>query len=308
MSAPLVVGGLAGPLARLRVYLGEMYPVPQRLAMAAVISVSLATVFAHLHGLEARWLSAATLLGTWAVFAFLLVLRLMDELKDLEVDRVLLPERPLPSGRVRESDLTGALGVVAALFVGAHAAAGPALGTATLTLGYAVLMLHWFFVPERMRPDLPLTLATHTPVIPLLLLHLVTLFANAGGLGPRDVRWPAVLALVGSCWAGFFAWEIARKIRAPGEETAYVTYSRLLGPRGAVMLAASAQTLSVGLGLWLWARHELSPAFAVLATAGYLVAVGGHVRFLRAPGPGTSRLRPFAEVQVFGLLLGGVLA
>ena len=305
MSTSLV---LDGPLARLRLYLGEMYPVPQRLPMAAVISVSLATVLARLQGLEVQRVSTTTLLGTWAVFAFLLVLRLMDELKDVEVDRALFPERPLPSGRVRESDLTGALVVVATLFVGAHAGAGPALGTATLVLGYAVLMFHWFFVPERMRPHLPLTLATHTPVIPLLLLHLVTLFTSASGLGARDVPWPAVLVLVGSCWAGFFAWEIARKIRAPEEETAYVTYSHLLGPRGAVMLAASAQTLSVGLGLWLWARHGLSPAFAILAGAGSLIALGGHLRFLRAPGPGTSRLRPFAEVQIFGLLLGGVLA
>jgi hypothetical protein len=74
------------------------------------------------------------------------------------------------------------------------------------------------------------------------------------------------------------------------------------------MLTASAQTLSVGLGLWLWARHGLSSAFGILAGAGYLIALGGHLRFLRAPGPETSGLRPFAEVQVFSLLVGGVLA
>ena len=84
---------------------------------------------------------------------------------------------------------------------------------------------------------------------------------------------------------------------------------RVVGAKGhEIDLAASAQALSVGLGLWLWARHGLSPAFAVLAGAGFLVALGGHLRFLCAPGPGTSRLRPFAEIQVFGLLLGGVLA
>lgn len=295
-------------VARLRLYLGEMYPVPQRLLAAAVVSVSLATLLARLHGLEVQRLSIGTLRGAGAVFAFLLVLRLMDELKDVEVDRALFPERPLPSGRVRESDLAGALVVAAALFVVVHAGAGPALGTAALTLGYAGLMFRWFFVPGAMRPHLPLTLATHTPVIPLLLLHLVTLFATTSGLSVVDVRWPPVLAVVGSCWAGFFAWEIARKIRAPGEETAYVTYSRLLGPKGAVALAASAQTLSLGLGLWLWARHGLSPTFLVLAVGGSLVALFGHLRFLRAPGRATSRLRPFAEAQVFGLLLGGVLA
>ena len=43
------------------------------------------------------------------------------------------------------------------------------------------------------------------------------------------------------------------------------------------------------------------PALPGLAKRDILLA-------LCAPGPGTSRLRPFAEVQVFGLLLGGVLA
>lgn len=308
MSVPAILASGAGALARLRLYLGETYPLPQRLGAAALVSVSLATVLARVHGLEVRWLSPATLLGAWAVFAFLLVLRLMDELKDVEVDRTLFPERPLPSGRVRESDLAGALAVVATLFLAAHAGAGPALDTATFTLGYGILMFRWFFVPGLMRPNLPLTLATHTPVIPLLLLHLVTLFVTTNGLAAGEVEWPAVLVLVAGCWAGFFAWEIARKIRAPEEETAYVTYSRLLGVEGSVALAASAQTLSVGLGLWLWARYGLSPAFVIPAAGGYLVALWGHLRFLRAPGPETSRLRPLAEAQVFGLLLGGVLA
>ncbi len=308
MSALAPVAGVREPAARLRAYLGEMYPVPQRTAAAVLVSVSLAMQLARIHGLEAQPLSSATLLGAWAVFAFLLTLRLMDELKDVEVDRALFPRRPLPSGRVLESDLSAALAVSAALFVGAHAAAGPALGTAVITLGYAVLMFRWFFVPHRMRPSLPLTLATHTPVIPLLLLHLVAVFAATRSLGVRDLHGPAVLALVLALWTGFFAWEIARKIRAPEEETDYVTYSRLLGTRGAVALAASVQTLSLGLGLWLHARYGFSWAFLPPAVGGYLIALAGHARFLRAPGPTTSRLRPFAEAQVFGLLLGGVLA
>jgi 4-hydroxybenzoate polyprenyltransferase len=216
-----------------------MYPVPQRSVAALLVSASLARQLARIHGLGPGALSKATLLGAGAVFTFLLTLRLMDELKDVEVDRALLPGRPLPSGRVLESDLAGGLAVSASLFVGLHVTSGPALATAVIALGYAALMFRWFFVADRMRRSLPLTLATHTPVIPLLLLHLVAVFAATRGLSIRDLRGPAVLALVLAGWAGFFAWEIARKIRAPEEETAYVTYSRLLGPRGAVALAVS---------------------------------------------------------------------
>jgi 4-hydroxybenzoate polyprenyltransferase len=308
MSALVAVARAHGSAARLRAYLREMYPVPQRTGAALLVSASVATQLARIHGFEDRPLSTVTLLGAWGVFTFLLTLRLMDELKDVAVDRSLFPGRPLPSGRVLESDLAGTLAVSASLFVGAHAFSGPALGTAVIALGYAVLMFRWFFVPDRMRRSLPLALATHTPVIPLLLLHLVAVFSVTHGLGVRDLHGLAVAALVLAVWAGFFSWEIARKIRAPEEETAYVTYSRLLGARGAVALAASAQTLSLGLGLWLFARHGFSPAFVPPAVGGYLIALGGHVRFLRAPSPTTSRLRPFAEAQVFGLLLGGALA
>jgi 4-hydroxybenzoate polyprenyltransferase len=285
-----------------------MYPVAPRAAAAVLVALSFATQLARLHGLEARPLSTATWLGAGAVFSFLLTLRLMDELKDVDVDRALFPDRPLPSGRVRESDLAAALAVSISLFVAAHVFSGPALASAVVVVGYAALMFRWFFVPDRMRPNLPLTLATHTPVIPLLLLHLVVVFAVWRGLEVRHLHAPAVAALVISGWAALFAWEIARKIRAPEEEDAYVTYSRLLGTHGAVALAASAQTLSVGLGLWLFHHCGFSSAYLLPAVGGYLVALGGHARFLRSPSPATSRLRPFAETQVFGLLLGGVLA
>jgi 4-hydroxybenzoate polyprenyltransferase len=307
VSAPLAPVRAARSLDRLGVYLAEMYPVPQRAAAALLVALGLTIPVARLHGVESSALSPATLLSAWAVFTFLLVLRLMDELKDVEVDRALFPERPVPSGRVLESDLSAALVVVVGLFLGAHLVAGAALGTAVFVLAYALLMSRWFFIPERMRPDLPLTLATHTPVIPLLLLHLVATFAAVNGLPLGGLRWSAVLPLVASLWAGFFAWEIARKIRAPEEETGYVTYSRLRGMKGSVALAAAAQTLSLGLGLWLGARHGFPPAFVVPAVGGYLIALGGHLRFLSAPGPATSRLRPSAEAQVFGLLLGGAL-
>jgi 4-hydroxybenzoate polyprenyltransferase len=285
-----------------------MYPLPQRALGAVLIYASLASQLARIHGRELGWSSGQLVLGSWAVFAFMLTLRLMDELKDLETDRELFPSRPLPSGRVRESDVSGLLRLVAALFLVGHVAAGWALATAGVALAYAFLMFRWFFVPERMRPDLPLTLATHNPVIPLLLLHLVTLFCAMNRLPLEEIRWSSVLVLVGAYWAGLFAWEIARKIRAPEQEDEYVTYSRLLGPTTAVAVAAGAQTTGVAAGLVLFAWHAFSPAFLVPLIAGYLVALAGHVRFLIARGPKTSRLRPFAEALLFGVFLGGVLA
>src|SRR5258706_2070510 len=273
---------------RMRVYLGEMFPVPRRRLMAVLLYASVAKVLARVH----QWSLAPTLrelvLGSGSVFATMLVLRLMDELKDAEVDRRLFAWRPLPSGRVLESDLRLALALVSAVFVAAHLGQGLALWTALGVLGYATLMRRWFFLHEVMRPRLLLTLAIHNPVIPVLLLHLVVIAAEARGRGLADLDGGALLPVIVIYWAPVFAWEIARKIRSPGEEDAYVTYSRLFGPAGAVLLVAAAQTLALGLGLRLGPLHGLHPAGLACAGGGWALAPAAHLRFLLRPHPGTA--------------------
>lgn len=297
-----------GFASRMRVYLAEMYPIPLRLLTAALVSFSFMTILERIHGLSGPGFSPSRLLGSWSVFGLMLILRLMDELKDAEVDRALFPDRPLPSGRVLEEDVRLSLAVAAALYVPAHAGAGVASWSAGAVLVYAALMFRWFFIPGVMRERLGLTLATHTPIIPLLLLHLLVLFAVEQGLRPSQIRWSPSLLAVGLYWALVFAWEISRKIRSREEENAYVTYSRLLGPNGAVLLAATAQTLALAAALYLVGAHRLSWAFAVALAAGWIAALRDHARFLLRPGPQTSSLRPSAEASLFGALVGGCLA
>jgi 4-hydroxybenzoate polyprenyltransferase len=292
----------------MRVYLAEMLPVGPALVMAFLASFSLTTVLARLHGAPPRLASPYTILGGASVFGVMLILRLMDELKDRDVDRALFPQRPLPSGRVLEEDIRFSLGGVAVLYLVVNAWAGIALVSAAIVLAYAFLMFRWFFVPELMRPRLRLTLVTHTPIVPLLLLHLLVLFAVGHGMGLGAIRWiPSLLAVV-LHWLPLLGWEISRKIRSREEEDAYVTYSRLVGPAGAVTLAALAQALALALGLGLCLESGLSPRFALGLVAGWGAALGAHVRFVLHPSPATSRLRPFAETDVVCAFIGGCLA
>jgi len=296
----------AGFISRMSLYLAEMHPVGPRLLAALLASTSFLTILGRIHGVPVT--ARVFLLGAASVFGLMLILRLMDELKDVAVDRALFPSRPLPSGRVLEEDIAFSLAVVIALYLSVHGGAGYAFGSAAAVLGYAFLMFHWFFVPDFMRPRLFFTLATHTPIIPLLLLHLLVIFAATRDMEPGQIRWASSLLLVGAYWALFFAWEISRKVRSREEEDAYVTYSRLLGPRGAVLLAFGAQSLAFCAGLHLVRMHGLCSALAVGLGSGCALALLGHVRFLLRPDRRTSRLGAFAEANIFCVLLGGCLA
>jgi 4-hydroxybenzoate polyprenyltransferase len=284
-----------------------MYPLPLRIVTATLLGASFTRLLARAHRDTFAVFSAGTARAAAAVFALALVLRLMDELKDRDVDRALFPSRPLPSGRVRVSDIVACIGLAVLAWIALHVGSGPAALSAAAVLAYALLMFRWFFAPGWMRPRLLATLATHTPVVPLLLLHLTLLFATSRSSG-GPLHPGAVALLVGQYWAAVFGWEIARKIRAPEEEDEYVTYSRLLGRGGAVALAATAQTASVAAGVALTASVGLRPAALVFLFIGLTLCGFVYARFLVRPVAAHSRLRPFAEAFSLATCTWGLLA
>jgi 4-hydroxybenzoate polyprenyltransferase len=284
-----------GYLGRMRVYLAEMYPIPQRLIFAAAFYASFASFLMSIHGIEASLLTPHTLTGIWSIFAFMLILRLMDELKDREIDRQLFSERPLPSGRVLEKDIVASLIAVILLFVLANLWTGRALWMALILLAYSLLMFRYFFIPRILRKYLLLNLITHNPVTAILLGYVVVLFSVEHGLALARIDCSRTALLIVMYWSVLFAWEISRKIRAPEEENDYVTYSRILSPAGAVALALGAQTVAFAIGITLYWALALSWLFPAILAAGYARTVMAHVRFLREPSPATSTLKPYAE-------------
>ena len=301
-----------GFLTRMRIYLREMYPPAPRLASAALVTASVMVLMARIHGLRPALISTWALLGVWNIFALLLILRLMDELKDRELDRALFRERPLPSGRVREADIAWSLAAMCVLFLAPNAASRPALLAAAAVLAYAFLMFKYFFAPAYLRAHLLANLATHNPIVALMQLELVAVFSAGAGLAWKDIDWPSVLPAVAMNWAMFFAWEVSRKIRSRQEENAYVTYSRIFGPAGAAAVTGAAQTVTLVLALAFCLSLGFSAAAYALLGAGYALTVTGLLRFFLRPGPSTSKLRPFAEAYILfvlaALTVGGLLA
>lgn len=167
-----------GFLPRLQTYLAEMFPVWRHLFLAALLYLSSAGLLRRIHDLPLGLLRTSTLVGICSVFSLLLMLRLMDELKDKEIDRALFPHRPLPSGQVLEADIRLALGAVIALYLAVNLLISGALWSALGVLGYALLMFRYFGIPRVLRKYLLLNLATHNPIVPIILLHLLVLLTG----------------------------------------------------------------------------------------------------------------------------------
>jgi 4-hydroxybenzoate polyprenyltransferase len=296
-----------GFVSRMRVYLAEMYPIPRLLGTWALIYFGFTTILARINGVQLHLFSWNAAAGIATLLLFGLNLRLMDELKDRDIDQELFRDRPFPAGRVLESDIKFSLGATIALILIVNAWMGKALLMALVLLGYSFLMFRFFFIPAILRRYLLLALATHNPVVALTLLYVVVVFTVGHGLPLAGIHWPQTLLLLLMFWSMLFAWEVARKIRSPEEENAYVTYSRILGRSGAVLLAGGSQTISFGIGLYFTISLPLSPLFLAVLMIGYGRTFWAYLRFLVDPSPLTSKLKPYAEQYTLATALAGLL-
>lgn len=283
-------------IKRMRVYFAEMFSIPQHALLAFLIYLSIAVFAGWVQQEAVAFVSWDTLLGAWSVFGLWLVLRLMDEIKDEDIDRELFPHRPVPSGRVSKADIKRTLASAMILYLGAHVFAGVALWTALFVLGYSVLMFKRFFAPQVLRRSLIITLVSHNPIVPLMLAQCFVVFAVDHGIALNELHLDLIVPFIVMLWLPLLAWELARKIRSPEEETAYVTYSRLFGYVGAVLLTGGVQTTAFCVGLYFWSRFSLSWTYLGILIFGLGLTYLGYLRFVLHPSPETGKLKYYAVV------------
>jgi 4-hydroxybenzoate polyprenyltransferase len=269
-----------------RTLLRERAPLPAMLALGAAQALSSWAVS------RVAFRMAPLVAGTLGIAALLVLLRLMDEVKDIAKDRVAHPERPLPRGLLTEAAVRRAItggtivlliasGIVAATFGAAPAVA------AFAGLGWAGLMYREFGAPRVLARNAFAYGLTHQLV--LLPMYAFTVLLWSPGATAPSVWWA-----LGGVGAGF-AFEIARKLdpeALPILGTYLVRHGRgatltaLVLALGLVTLAALPLCVAalvwpavaiVGLALWSYiVRVSRSMDSAVVA------APGAHARVARA--------------------------
>ncbi len=292
-------------LRRLAVYLIEMAPPWVVLPAGALHFVAIELGLQALAGREPLVVSWRSALGALGVVLFQLALRAQDELKDLETDRALAAAgdpkyaaRALVIGRVLPSDLAFVRWSALALLVPVSALLGAWALAALAGVGALVwASFHWFFLPQ-MKQNLLLAVATHNPLAAAISAWCVA--ACVPEVGPPS---PLAALLVIALWAPVAAWEVARKVRAPEDETAYSTYSKILGPTVAGVLPGAFVGLSAGAFAAVGAVAGLPQSFALgLSLAAGVPGVASLLFVLR---PTRARARLQRPVELYALVAGG---
>jgi 4-hydroxybenzoate polyprenyltransferase len=217
-------------VARWLKYLAERSP-PAALLLI-VGGVSLSGVW--MGGARVRGGMLALVAG--GLWLFLVVARLMDELKDHDKDRLAHPERPLPRGLIAVDEARRAVALGAAVGLGYAAmvalVAGPQAGALyAAAIAYLWLMYREFYLGAELQRRTVLYALSHQLVVFPLYAFAISVPSPAAALARPGLAY--VLANVGAS----MAYEIARKLDL-GAHPALRTYAAIFGPTRAALLAA----------------------------------------------------------------------
>ena len=253
-------------LKRLRIYCKEMYPILPRLGLGYLIAGEIYFIVLLNHGVTwpTIWASICARHGIqelilgFTVFSFLFWLRIADDFKDYELDCRLFAHRPLPSGRVTKKDLRIFLCILIPVTLALNFIFMKNRWFCAILYTYGSLMAIWFFQKYKIQKSLPLALVTHNPVQFIMNVYIISFAVIQYKIRAVD------LINVFACFTLYFPalyWEVSRKIRAPQDETEYVTYSKLFGYKKATNFAMFVVLIDICTNFVLvWNLSKLSVA------------------------------------------------
>lgn len=220
-------------LKRLNIYFKEMYPIIPRLILGFLVAMEIYFIVLLNQGVTTFDLGIQELILGFTIFSFLCWLRIADDFKDYELDCRLFAHRPLPSGRVTKKDLKIFVSILIVFTLCINFIFMPFKHFifCIILYTYGSLMAVWFFQKHKIQKSLPLALLTHNPVQMIINLYILSFVIMKYNL--QIFTLPNIMALF-TLYFPALIWEVSRKIRAPKEETEYVTYSKLFGYKKAV--------------------------------------------------------------------------
>ena len=280
-------------LRRLYIYLKEMLPPLKCAAVSVILFFEIYFLIILIADVGKFTIGVREIIGCLTVFTFLLSLRIADDFKDYKTDLILFPDRPLPSGRVKKSDLTVLLIGLNAVVITLNILYMNNLVYYAVLMIYGALMSIWFFARSKIQKNLFLALITHNPVDFIVNIYIISFTCIKYGLPiftfnnlliAFTLYWPTLI------------WEIARKTRAPKDETEYTTYSKLYGYQKITRIILVIITFDVITSAKL--MYELWTPGIIAVVAAYAWFVVMCVRFMKNP----ERFKLAGRIEIYELI------
>ncbi len=282
--------------AALWTYQKERFPLAKTVPLLAVFSAASICVSAEMAG---RHLPGWGAFAAGFAVAMLLFfqMRVCDEWKDLEDDRRLRPDRPIPRGLISlRAVLSLGLASLPLTAFAAWAWHPPLLWPLALVWLWLAAMTAEFGVADWLKARPVLYLISHMAIMPLIDLLLTAMEWLPAG-GPAFWLWLFLaLSFVNGC-----VLEIGRKLWAPESEIAGVdSYSGLWGPRKGAAIWAGAVLASWALLVGVGAVTGALWVALGIGGAGVLFCLRAAMAYAAAPSiAAQKRLDTLAGLWVF---------
>ncbi|MGW4773562.1 hypothetical protein ACWEO2_36690 [Nocardia sp. NPDC004278] len=285
MSARIASGpGLLDSVVRIGRFTAVMYK-PHYVLYGVLWVLALEGTAATVSQPDSAWRPTGSTVLRIVVVAFvLLYLRMVDEQKDLDYDRVHNPDRPLVTGAITATELRAAMAVIA---IGAIAASRTLSAISALmiaaVLAYGLVLWGLERLSVTIRTDILVNLAVTYPVQLLVTAYIILSAADTG-----EVRATWKTAAVALIFAGaFLQFEFARKTSRPPRPDEHY-YSNALGPIGStafgLLCAAVAAITDIAL-VQPWTYPSAQAVVAWIPLVLLLLPIWGAVKFLRGTRP-----------------------
>ena len=237
-------------MARWLIYLKERFPLPTYFLLVGGISLSGLLLGSGVFETKGFAISLFGLL------LFFILLRLMDELKDYKKDLLAHPERPLPRGILKATEVGRAINGLS-IFMLIFAGITLAITNSVAAVSYVVITVYlWFMYKEFFVGDWlssrPLLYAITHQVIVIPLCSFVVTTTQPDLLVDKLTLYFGLSVL-----AAFFSYEICRKLD-PKAHPILKTYLSLYGPLITSVLVVAASLIAawsssnLGLKKLLW--------------------------------------------------------
>lgn len=250
---------------RLNIYFKEMYPIIPRFLLGIIIFGEVYFILLLNYGVTGFQIGIQEIIGGFTIFSFLLWLRIADDFKDYELDCRLFASRPLASGRVEKKDLAIFISVLIAVTVALNIIFMNNIWFFVFLYIYGTLMSMWFFSKKKIQKSLPLALVTHNPVQMIMNIYVISFTCIK-----YDLKFFTLTTVLVAFTLYFPAliWEVSRKIKAPEEETEYVTYSKIFGYKKAIRFVLILTLIDIVTNIILvWNLNKISVAALLINVA-----------------------------------------